>query len=614
MKKSVKYGLLVVLAIVLVGGVFFAGGSEFLQGRLSRFQSTQPAYDTSVCYETDTKKDYENEGTAFGTMSGKRESKFTDYCKGDILYEYYCEGKGVEVEEVDCVGEGYAECDGGVCVEMPEFPDLVVSDITYGYEFVINDEYPNGMHDHGSIVEICNLGKSGDFDGLGFKVSVLYEKEFVVDDLYLGYNECYHSQVIPYYLLGIPHESSLGEIHDFSAEVDYENVVEEINEENNSLEKSVNFPVCGDYVCEEGENYEFCPFDCEASCKSEFCNKGKVSIYSACVDLEYFESEVGCMFGSCEVESAYASPEGVPIDFFGGDDTPEEVVDPCSDEVLEEQSDLFNAYLDMQTEVYDCLADYFDYEPSMLNYVVGPESTNDLCLEPGGCGCVLGGGAMPKFMWQHHWNGFRPYGANGPTKAMHLLPDEHETVHSFARQMIHNAPEWFSEGIAFQTNERVQCDVQALEILGYQQGEAYGCTLGGDDYLVETPFDIQEQDTGLAIAYNVNLNDDFYKQLKNGDLAFSDFDMNEYRIGSLWMMGMRLDYDCEEFCIRDIVTELMEFEKDGCQSGEGCGVNPGWGMPGISGDHIDNSIIKEKAEEVVGEDLSPLFDLLEMEY
>jgi hypothetical protein len=620
MKKSMKYFLVTLLATAIVLPLAFAASGESFQGRFfnfkqsinipsSRTASPQPAYDTSKCYESDDGQDYETKGTTYGKMTKRTvrntQTKFTDYCKEDVLYEYYCDGNAVKVEEVDCIGEGYFECDEGSCVAEPKSPDLVVSDIIYGYEDVVNDEHPNGADIHGPVVKICNLGKSSVFDELKFKISASKEKEFIVNDLSLGYQECYHSQVVHAYEFGLTTEGLFEDTHVFSAEVDFENMVEELDEENNILEKSIKFPVCGDYSCDEGETYEFCPFDCEDSCKSEFCNEGEVSVYSACVDFDYFTDKVPCLV-SCEVD--------LDTDFDGGDPislNPVEEDDICSDAVLEEQEMLFDDYLAMQTKVYECLSNYFDYEPFMLSYVFGPESKLSICTDAEGCGCTTGGTAYPGFILHHSLKGFMPYNSDIPTEVGHLIPDEHETTHAFIRQMIHSLPKWFSEGLAVQTNERLQCDTWALEELGYQD-EAYECTLKGDSYLAETPFDLQQSTiAGISMGDGFHLNDDFYEQLKNGDLIFSDFNIDQYETGSLWMIGMRLDYSCEEFCIRDIITELVNFEKDSCQSGGDCGVNPFSGGPK---EHITNSVIKEKAEEITGEDLSPLFDLLGLEY
>jgi len=104
----------------------------------------------------------------------------------------------------------------------------------------------------------------------------------------------------------------------------------------------------------------------------------------------------------------------------------------------------------------------------------------------------------------------------------------------------------------------------------------------------------------------------FYEDLRDGEISLDDFNINYYHTGSLWMMGMKLDYDCDEFCISDIVMKLYEFEKSECEAGVACGVHPIVGIK--KSGHITNSIIKEKAEEVTGQDLSPLFDLLELEY
>jgi len=61
------------------------------------------------CSETDSGNDIYNPGT----LTKGTETK-TDSCSGDILTEYYCDGKTVKSQKVDCTGTG--ACSGGACI------------------------------------------------------------------------------------------------------------------------------------------------------------------------------------------------------------------------------------------------------------------------------------------------------------------------------------------------------------------------------------------------------------------------------------------------------------------------------------------------------------------
>jgi hypothetical protein len=61
------------------------------------------------CYDTDSGNDIYNQGTVT-----KGSETHPDSCDGKILTEYYCDGKAVRSQDVDCTGTG--ACSSGACV------------------------------------------------------------------------------------------------------------------------------------------------------------------------------------------------------------------------------------------------------------------------------------------------------------------------------------------------------------------------------------------------------------------------------------------------------------------------------------------------------------------
>ena len=71
MKKSYKIVLLILLAVVFIGGLIAVAQGDLLQGRLKIrgiSRDPLPAYDETRCYDSDGGQDYEVKGTTYGTM------------------------------------------------------------------------------------------------------------------------------------------------------------------------------------------------------------------------------------------------------------------------------------------------------------------------------------------------------------------------------------------------------------------------------------------------------------------------------------------------------------------------------------------------------------------
>jgi hypothetical protein len=338
---------------------------------------------------------------------------------------------------------------------------------------------------------------------------------------------------------------------------------------------------CGNFICEHGESADGyamsfekgitnqnCFLDCSSPCKSQYCND-KVEVQCGCSEYSVLATRHGC------IQNAL----------------------PCSD--CSNQEGLFPEVLSMQTEVYTCLVDYFKFKPPKLIYKVFNNPNLDSCKNSEGCGGIEGGSGGADYVMFHNLNGFREFGAVVPTKPEHLTADVHETAHYFIYHMLHGMPSWFHEVVAIQTNERLVCS-------GKQ-------TPWGDNYLPEN-----EGQGGINMDDGTTLNEDYYVRLKSGETALSPEEQDEpHVLGTLFIIGLKKDYNCGFYCIRDIVLKLHEYELKGCAIGK-CGVasyvENKYSMMWLGGEGKDeaNERIEEATSEVVGADTGQLFQLLKL--
>lgn len=332
---------------------------------------------------------------------------------------------------------------------------------------------------------------------------------------------------------------------------------------------------CGNGICENNREIESgCSYDCGwGACKGgkDQCNE-KVDAYCACQEDEFIITPLYKNGNSCN---------------------------SCG-----KQETLFDDFTSMQTQVYDCLANYFQFSPPRVPNMVIYDSSEEICNNKYGCYGYEGGWSSLLGVVWNPLQGSRNYGENQPTEQQQLTADKHETAHYFLNQMIHGPPGWFTEAIAIQTNERLVCHPQENP--------------KGDSYLKERENDFG----GIIMSDNTVLNENYYIRLKNGETSLSDPEKKyAHIIGTLWVMGLKLDYGCTENCVRDIVLHLKDHIDKQCQlSQDACRLER-WIILDNSkktslyiwvGNNIKNSIVKQKTDLVVGQDTSPLFDLLEI--
>ncbi|MBI5077047.1 hypothetical protein HZB94_01560 [Candidatus Falkowbacteria bacterium] len=341
---------------------------------------------------------------------------------------------------------------------------------------------------------------------------------------------------------------------------------------------------CGNYSCEAGESYnglaeetfQQCSLDCPAPASGGYSNE-YVKVECGCAEYNVLSKRHGCVKDAKKC-------------------------DDCGP-----QEALFSEVQKIQTDVVKCLSDYFQFKPNRLVYKVFYNPDLEKCSQKNGCTGIEGGVGGPDYVMFHNLNGFRAYGQVVPTKVEYLTSDVHETTHYFIYQMLHAPPSWFQEALAIQTNERLNCSNKQ--------------TSDGDAYLQEKG----NTSGGINMSAGVNLNSDFYKKFKAGKVSLNSAEKKDhYIVASLFLMGLKQDYNCSADCVKDAVIKLREFEQNACMSGSGANcsiVNAGknWllmGLNGSTGEDITkaNALIKQKFEEVIGKDISALFDLVGLVY
>lgn len=232
------------------------------------------------------------------------------------------------------------------------------------------------------------------------------------------------------------------------------------------------------------------------------------------------------------------------------------ICENCGDE----EDELLQRTLEYQTVVYDCLKDYFGYELNSNAEPLRYKITSVSEVEDTRTG--------------RHGNadycnvintGFIGIAFPGDTNVRleNIRADVHESAHVFTHSLSKKGtvPRWFSEGISIYTDGRIQCHPK--------QGKGLHTM------------------NNFAIEY-------LYIPLIEGDRR--QFKNEAHYLGEMFDIALEIDYDCDVNCFFEIVRDLRE----SCGEVEDC--------------KVDNEKIKESAEEVVGQDLSELFDLLELDY
>ncbi|MDP3989596.1 MAG: hypothetical protein Q8Q01_00125 [archaeon] len=265
-------------------------------------------------------------------------------------------------------------------------------------------------------------------------------------------------------------------------------------------------------------------------------------------------------------------------------------------------SELLQYYLQLQTKVVQCLENHFQFSAPRVIYKISSIEKPE-CEQEEGCCCTTGGSTSWSGISQSNLFGNTQFGEKVAKDLSDIIAEEHETTHFFLYYMLRGHPNWFSEAIAIEVNERVNCDVVAMDL----EGNAKEFAKKGDAYLRETGTDLLSSG-GIRMDDGSMLDNNYYLRLKQGDVSLSEREKRDsHTIGALWIMGLKEDYNCNEQCVLRIVKELQGYTSSQCRPGTSCGDNP-LQFPEI----ITNEIIKEKTDLIIGSDTGELFRLLEI--
>jgi len=309
---------------------------------------------------------------------------------------------------------------------------------------------------------------------------------------------------------------------------------------NQNIKEPYQIPVCGDNLCEESEEY-YC-LDCNLSCKSEFCN-----------------SKINLICNNC----------------------------------TEEQKKLLPALFEHQNIIYNCLSNYYNYNPEVLTYHLISSHSKEICKRKEGC-YISGGTRETEGIKQSFISGLIKYKENEVTKIEDVGFEVHELAHVFTYYGLGIVPSWFSEGISIYTESRILCHPNQI------LSEKIDSFSNSYEELISNKTTINE-----IAPY-----DEYYKTQHNSHV-----------IGSLYFLFLEKNYNCNKRCISEILYSLHKY-RENC-TGE-CFEDAKKSIPQLMNlslnnndlrvQIITNQIVKQKSEEIVGKNLDYVFNKLEIKY
>lgn len=250
-----------------------------------------------------------------------------------------------------------------------------------------------------------------------------------------------------------------------------------------------------------------------------------------------------------------------------------------------------------QNIVYDCLTKFFGYNPSLVVYTLGNKS-QPICKEKECYYC----GASNNYYGVYLGNtcGYYGFGDTEVTQIKDVAFEIHETTHYFnSRSFGHTLPGWFDEGITIYTESRIPCSYEI----------------------------VRDKEKIDSIAK------DNYHKLKNKEKTLKEIALDKERtkfvtqqgysnhiIGSMFFIALEEDYNCSKECVSNILYSLYVYRKNctgQCFSNALNSSNPN--INAINNNDlrvniITNEVIKQISEEVVNQNLTPLFNSLEINY
>lgn len=268
--------------------------------------------------------------------------------------------------------------------------------------------------------------------------------------------------------------------------------------------------LCGNNICERNEEI-YC-LDCNLSCKSEFCN-----------------SKINILCNNCSVKT-----------------------------------ELIQELLDHQIIVYNCLSDYYGYNPSRLVYhTIKNDNMKKVCESNGRCYVRGGSFGEREGVIQEQIPGWVNFGEFTVQKKESVGFEIHELAHAFTYYALGRVPSWFNEGISIYSESKIICHEKQFK----------------KDEIKEI--------YKLYNAPNITIPSKEAERIKKMD----------HVIGARYFGYLERDHGCDQECVSKILYLLYSYRQNYTKND-------------LRTEVITNNVIKQKSEEVIGKNLTELFNLL----
>jgi len=228
---------------------------------------------------------------------------------------------------------------------------------------------------------------------------------------------------------------------------------------------------------------------------------------------------------------------------------------------------LANKFLENQNKVYKCLSDYYkNYPKRIISYTIYYNDTDIKdCTNLEGCYINSGKFSRSEGIFLEFIPGFLEYEESKIRKAENVGFEVHEMSHAFTYYLLGIVPSWFDEGVSIYAESRFGCNGR----------------------------------------FNENPMNEFMDLYKpNNTLTTEEYERtinSPHVVGALYFGYLEKDYNCNSECVSEILYSLYSYRQNYTKSD-------------LRTEVITNKMIKQKSEEAIGEDLTELFNSLNIAY
>jgi len=238
----------------------------------------------------------------------------------------------------------------------------------------------------------------------------------------------------------------------------------------------------------------------------------------------------------------------------------------CKDYNFEKE--LLQKLFDNQEEIYSCLSNYYNYSPQRLVYhtITNISLTKEPCNNNEGCYVKGGNFGEKEGIIQEQIPGWVNFGQFEVKKKENVGFEIHELAHAFTYYGLGRVPSWFNEGISIYSESKLVCHEKQFK----------------KDDIKET--------------YDLYTNPDITIPLEE----YEKTKESNHVIGARYFGYLEEEYGCNKECVSEILYQLYAYRQNYTKND-------------LRIDVINNKIIKQKSEEVIGKDLTGLFNLLKID-